>query len=384
MNRAVKRGTVRYAPGQHSRWRRLRSAPVLILTVLGGAAAWGAPNEGPKAAVLELRVAVGGAPADFGLAGARMLASALGATGRYDVIDHVAVEEEVRKRGLRPPFAVGHLQLLADAVGADAMVHGSVRGITYDADAGSASVILSIEVVDGKSGQLEQRQQASGTRSAQVGVTSSQQQTLVAALAAAVEAVVEALTGREVTAAVEGPSPSESATEWPLGPALLPPMEVASDIPKTDKPRTDLSARSEEPPQPVVAVVRLTEPAPDVQPSVDEPPPAPQSPEIEPQPAEQDDAGGIGVDVQPLVEAKVLAKLGPQRVLITLGKDGLVEPKMELEVFRVRYSRDTERTTKSRIGKLRVVKINPTDAEARILEGAQLIRTGDRAYYYGP
>ena len=43
-----------------------------------------------------------------------------------------------------------------------------------------------------------------------------------------------------------------------------------------------------------------------------------------------------------------------------------------------------KRTTKSRIGKLRVVKINPTDAEARILEGAQLIRTGDRAYYYGP
>ncbi len=384
MSRASKPSALRDALAEHPCWRRLRSAPVVFLVILPAAAVCTADAGRPKTAVLELRAAVGGVPADFGLAGARMLARALDGTGRYEVIDSAKVEAEVRERGLRPPFAVGHLQLLAHSLGADLLVHGSIRGLTYDSDAGSASVILAIEVVDGRSGELKQRKEASGKRSAQGGIMASRQETLVGALAAAVESIVEALTGEKVTAALQEASDQESLADWPLGPALLPPAEVALDVPKTGEPRGDLMARSKEPERPIVALAPASEPGPAAQPS-----PETAFPPAGPVPAEPGPEAGMGPEELednrvPLVQAKVLAKLGPDRALITLGRDALVEPKMELEVYRVRYSRDTEKATKSRIGKLRVVKINPTDAEARILEGADLIRTGDLACYYGP
>lgn len=384
MSPASERNAVRDALAEPSCWRRLRSAPAVFLAILPVAAVWGADRARPKTAVLELRAAVGGVPTDFGLAGSRLLARALDATGRYDVIDSATVEAEVRQRGLRPPFAVGHLQLLSHALGADLLVHGSVRGVTLDSEAGSASVILAIEVVDGRSGELKQRQEGSGQRSAQAGMMVSRQDTLADALAAAVESIVEALTGEKVAAALQAASDHGSLTDWSLGPALLPPTEVALDVPKTGEPRGDLMARSEEPNRPVVAVVPAMEPGPAAQ-----PPPETSAPPVEPIGVEGEPGLDAGPDEPddsrtPLVQAKVLAKLGPDRALITLGRDALVAPKMELEVYRVRYSPDTEKATKSRIGKLRVVKINPTDAEARILEGAEVIRTGDLAYYYGP
>lgn len=380
MSPASERNAVRDALAEHSCWRRLRSAPVASVMILLGAAVCGNAAGKPKAAVLELRVAIGGVPADFGLAGARMLATALEATGRYELIDSDKVEAEVRERGLSPPFAVGHLQLLADVLGADLLLHGSIRGLTYDADAGAASVILAIEVVEGRSGRLKQRAEASGKRSAQTGIAASRQETLVGALAAAVESIVESLTGQRVTAALQVVSEQGSVADWPLGPALLPPTEVAVDIPKTGEPRADLTARSAEPEQPTVAVVPVTGPEPSPQTAPSPTPAITVEPEavVEPLPE------GLTERQVPLVQAKVLAKLSPDRALITLGKDAIVEPKMELEVYRVRYSRQTEKATKSRIGKLRVVKINPTDAEARILEGADLIHTGDLACYYGP
>lgn len=84
----------------------------------------------------------------------------------------------------------------------------------------------------------------------------------------------------------------------------------------------------------------------------------------------------------PLIRAKVLAKLAPDRVLITLGNESAVSPKMELDVYRVTVDRDSN-VTRRKLGRIRIVKINPTDAEARILEGGPLISTGDYAYYYG-
>ncbi len=384
MRRAFERSVARDALAEHPRWRRLRSAPVAFLMLASAVGVSGADGARPKTAVLELRAAVGGVPADFGLVGARLLAAALGATGQYDVIDSEKTEAAVREHGLRPPFAVGHLQLLAEALGAEVLVHGSVRGVTYDAEAGSASVILSIELVEGKSGRLRQRQQASGKRSAPTGIATGRQETMVGALTAAVESAVEALTGERVPAALPAASGQENLAARPLEPPRLAPAAVERDIPKTGEPRADLLASGKAPEAPAIAVAPVTTPQPAAQPRTEAPPAPgnlteiePESP-VEPAPEEAED------DRLPLVQSKVLAKLGPDRALITLGKDAIVEPKMELEVYRVRYSRETERATKSRIGKVRVVKINPTDAEARILEGADLIRTGDLAYFYGP
>ena len=93
MSPASERNAVLDALAEPSCWRRLRSAPVAFLAILPVAAVWGADGAGPKTAVLELRAAVGDVPADFGLAGSRLLARALDATGRYDVIDSATVED---------------------------------------------------------------------------------------------------------------------------------------------------------------------------------------------------------------------------------------------------------------------------------------------------
>jgi hypothetical protein len=384
MSPAFQRSVTRDALAEHPRWRRLRSAPVAFLVLASAVGVCRADGARPKTAVLELRAAVGGVPADFGLAGARLLAGALAATGQYDVIDSEKAEAAVREHGLRPPFAVGHLQLLAEALDADVLVHGSVRGVTYDAEAGSASVILSIELVEGKSGRLRHRQQASGKRSAPTGIATGRQETMVGALAAAVESVVEALTGERVPAALQAASERESVAAWPLEPPRLAPAAVGRDSPKTGEPRADLLASGGEPEAPAVAVAPVTTPQPAPQPRTEAPPAPGNLTETQPEPPVEFTPEEAEDERVPLVQAKVLAKLGPDRALITLGKDAIVEPKMELEVYRVRYSRETERATKSRIGKLRVVKINPTDAEARILEGAEVIRTGDLAFFYGP
>ena len=103
---------------------------------------------------------------------------------------------------------------------------------------------------------------------------------------------------------------------------------------------------------------------------------------ILPEPEEPASGGPAGEDVTPLIRAKVLAKLAADRVLVTLGSESVVTPKMEMDVYRVTVTKDGT-VTRRKLGRIRIVKINPTDAEARILEGGPLMATGDFAYYYG-
>jgi hypothetical protein len=103
---------------------------------------------------------------------------------------------------------------------------------------------------------------------------------------------------------------------------------------------------------------------------------------IRPEPEEPPSETPAEEAFTPLIRAKVLAKLAPDRVLITLGGESVVTPRMEMDVYRVTVDKESN-VTRRKLGRIRVVRINPTDAEARILEGGPLMTTGDYAYYYG-
>ncbi|MBM3498710.1 MAG: hypothetical protein FJX74_08565 [Armatimonadetes bacterium] len=357
--------------------------------------------------MLDIRATVGGAPPDLGVTAGRLVAAAFAATGKYEVVDYDLVRAELAKRDLRPPFGVGHLQLLADVLDADLVVHGAVRSLTFDTQRGSAAVVLSLEVVDGPTGNLRKRAETTGSEAA-TGEGMDQGAVTAAALAAAVLKAVETVTG--LPAQVEPPKvtvprpeelpgagasrPEASAPAPGPQPALLPPMEAGESAPRTTTPAADL--RPGAPPRPQSSISVIVTPRPQTggrageasppaggRPAVTPPPPGKVTVLPEPPEAEVLVEEGADETLAPLLTAKILAKTAGDRVLITLGRGSAVTPKMELEVFRVTVSRD-ETTTRRRLGRIRVTKINPTDAEARILEGGPLMATGDYAYYYGP
>jgi hypothetical protein len=341
--------------------------------------------------VLELRAPHGAGASDLGVAAARLVSAALAQTGKYSVIDSATVEAALTERELKPPFGVGHIQLLANALGAEFIVHGSVRGLTLDTDVGSASAVLSLELVDGASGALKSRTEASGAHTAGLAVEADHSALVLATLARAAEKTVEAMTGVEINEVPqEAVGARGSLLVGTLGAAITPEAPGTEIRPRTALPGTDLTASSGPAPQPAdgpaVATAATPAPAPGAGAAAGA---GKEAPEIAaaPPPAPTDE--GLAFQDRPLaepepqVEIKVLAKTDPKRVLITLGRDQIVTPKMELEIYRVTVSRDGE-TTRRRIGRIRVVKINATDAEARILDGAPLIRTGDYGYCERP
>ncbi|MGQ9729921.1 MAG: hypothetical protein ACUVX8_01480 [Candidatus Zipacnadales bacterium] len=382
--------------------RGLWPAPVVLLAVISWASA-GAQQAGPTVAVLDFRCTIESAPADFGIMAATMVAGALQGTGHYRLVDYNRVREELADRGLRPPFGVGHLQLLADVLGAELMVHGSVRGLTFDRETGAASVVLSIEMVDGVTGALRKRAEGSGTHT-EAGTGTDQQGILLRALADAARKVVEEATGLRVgnntghlVAAMQAISSPTGAVSDNPHEARLPSVALADELPRLGIPRRELhyggGVASEEPTvsniagsSPKTNTVTL-EPQDTSTPTAH--PPAPQSRTAvelktkERTPLilgsqEEDEA-----EFKPLMRCQVLAKLGPERALLALPKNGgALAPKMELEVYRLTVGTNGE-THRQKIGRLRIIKINPTDVEARILEGGNLMRTGDMAYYYG-
>jgi len=368
----------------NSRWRRPWPAPAALLAASLTAVCWAADTR-PTVAVLEFRVAVDNAPADFGNATAQVIASALAATDRYALIPQNRVVETTRQAGLRPPFGVGHIELLADLLGADIVVHGSIRGLSFDPVAGTASVRLVAEVVDGKSGDLKQTAEATGARSATATVAENHGQVVAQALADAAGKLAEAIAGVRVQAAPPGGGASAAAVAAsvmaPPSAALLPAVAPgAVEQPATSVPRLDLFPKA-----PVAA-----DPSTSAAGGGPKPPTTTQSPATsavnqsnQSQPGLW--AGGTSEEmaVEPIVRAKVLAKLGPGSVLITLGKDALVTPKMVMDVYRITYPHGDAPPERQKIGRIRVTKINATDAEARILEGAAVMRTGDMAYYFG-
>jgi len=366
---------VRVVPPLDARWRRLWPAPVVLLVGLAAAASAGEVK--PKTAVLEFRAGVGGAPADLGVTVAQIVSDTLGATGRYEMVPQERVREACRKADLRPPFGVGHIQLVADVLGADIVVHGTVRALTFGPAAGAASVVLAAEVVDGKSGDLKKKAEATGRRAATAAVTSNEQQIIVDALAVGAENLVAALTGLKVTAPVPVSGASVTVTvaappSPPLLPATTPPL---GDEPISSAPRLDLMPKvqvASKPPTDVAAGTGSTTPG-QTRAATGAP--------AQTQPPAETNSGELAV--QPIIEAKVLAKIASDRVLITLGKDALVAPKMEMDVYRITYPKGQDRPSRQKIGRIRIAKVSATDAEARILEGGPLIRTGDMAYYFG-
>ena len=389
--------------GQSDR-RKPWLAPAALLTLVTSLALT-AEAQAPKVAVLDIRATVGSAPPDFGVTAARLVAGALTGTGKYEVIDYDVVRAELAKRELRPPFGVGHLQLLADALRADLVVHGSVRSLTFDTQQRSASVVLSLEIVDGPSGNLKKRAEATG--SVQATAEPDPHAIMVAALTDAVTRAVEASTGLKVQAmpakvTVPAPdevpgmaaSPGEPSAARGAPPALLPAMEAGESVPRITTPAADLRPGAPPAPEPRISVVVVPRPQTgggggDVGPSaraetVGGTSPAPGKVTVLPEPPEEEILVDETADesLPPLITVKILAKTAADRALVTLGKGAAVTPKMELEVYRVTVSRD-ETTTRRKLGRIRITKINPTDAEARILEGAPLIATGDYAYYYG-
>jgi hypothetical protein len=384
---------------QPSHRRRLRPAPVVLgLALFALGAAHAAKIE---VAVLDFRSITAGAPPDFGIAAARLVAAALEGTGKYQVTDYTQVREELAKRRLEPPFGVGHLQMLADVLKVQQIVHGSVRALNYDPATGTAGVTLAIEVVDGASGNLRKHAEGQGVYRAAGAAAVEEPELLLRALTEAVKQVVEDATGatvqatpEEIGAAAKGDTGQAGGPAGGgLAAALLPPVQATEPTPMTATPRADLAAPPSPPSASRISVVVVQNPttdsgspavtpaptpeAPASPPGV--PPPAGRTPRIiEDQPIDEPGTA----DLIPLIRAKILAKIGADRVLLTLGKDAAIGPKMELDVYRVSTTRDGT-TTKRKMGRIRIAKVNPTDAEARILEGAEVIATGDYAYYYG-
>ncbi|HJN15344.1 MAG TPA: hypothetical protein QGH10_07640 [Armatimonadota bacterium] len=403
--------------GIESSWRRLRPAPVVFaLALILASAGWTQGTAKSSVAALPLHVAVGGVSADAGIAASRFIAAAYELTGRHKVADTGDVEAALRDREMNPPFGVGHLQLLADVLGVDTVVHGSVRGLTYDPEARSASVVIAVEVVDGRRGTLKGRHEANGAHVAPADVASTQQSVIMGALARAAEQVVEDITGIEVNApdasadpeavaetnAAETDAPgtdaeaavSEGGTpaETALVPAVIPGSEAAEDGPKSTVPTGDLIVKID--PRPAEPVVEA--PAADTTPEADQPEPTTPTnepivivvkppgedkpaPRPEPRPDYRDD---IWESELPPVTVKILAKIGSGQVLTTLGRNGAIARKMELDVYRINVSRDGE-STRRRIGRIRVTKKNRSDAVARVLEGGNLLSTGDVGYFLG-
>ncbi|MBM3474601.1 MAG: hypothetical protein FJX75_15160 [Armatimonadetes bacterium] len=384
--------------------RRLLPALVVLLAVLP-ALALAADAKAPKVAVLDFRAVVGGAPPDFGVTAARLVAEAFAATGRYQVIEYGLVRDELAKRQLRPPFGVGHLQLVADVLKADLVVHGGVRSLVYDAARRSASITLSLEMVDGPTGNLKKRADGTGNH---VDATEPEQRVvLVAALDEAVRKAVESATGVKVEVTTPrvmlpstqdlpgaaAPTGEELSTTSRPGEALLPPVDMGESLPRTTTPPAELKPGMKLPVAEPRASGIVTE-GPRTggragggatsggTETAGTPAPPRGTVTIRPEPEEPPSEGVAGEALTPLIHAKVLAKLAPDRVLVTLGSESAVTPKMEMDVYRVSVDREGN-VTRRKLGRIRIVKINPTDAEARILEGGPLMATGDYAYYYG-
>jgi hypothetical protein len=374
--------------------RKLWLAPVVLLVLSVGATAQ------PSVAVLDIRATVGGAPADLGVTAARQVAAALTGTDKYRVADQDLVRAEVAKRGLRPPFGVGHLQLLADALQVESVVHGAVRSLVFDTQQRSATVVLSLELVDGATGNLRKRAEASG--SATMGSGVDQAAAVVAAVTDAAGKAVEAVTGHKVQSEAPrvtvpsagetpaAPAPAEGGEAVASGPgaARLPAAtEGGESVPRTTTPAADLVPGAPPKPESHISITVVQRPPTGTTsaPAGGETEPSGGSAAGLPEPPEAEVLVEEGYDesLPPLVTVKILAKIGADRVLVTLGKGAAVTPRMELEVFRVTVDRE-ETMTRRRLGRIRVMRINPTDAEARVLEGGPLMATGDYAYYFGP
>lgn len=89
----------------------------------------------------------------LGRRAADQLALDLGGTGSWRVIDRSQTRRGAQKRDLRAPYAVGLMQELAHALGADVIFTGAIQKLEISAKAGTVRLTLLVEAVDQISGQ---------------------------------------------------------------------------------------------------------------------------------------------------------------------------------------------------------------------------------------
>ena len=383
-----------------------------MVLVAGGAAAQGLPRVG----VLPFFDLSRQAPADAGQRAARVLHGLLLDAGKHELEPLEPLWADAQAQGLNPPYAVGDLQLMAHRRQLDLVAQGTIGTYDYNGRRRRLSLEIAVEIADGVSGDLVVQDQGAATVEAGKQEQPSAEDLLVRALEQTLATIVKkhlgelrptsqrppppAGTGGTTAGDTQVAPPPEQPPGQPVEPSAQPPKQpespptpgqpdtppapTAPDQPAQPSPpgTPEQPAQPDAPEQPAGPGTPGTpqhpaepdQPANPPQPDQpgESPPPLPP---LEPEPEEQ---------LVPLVEAKVLVRIGKDKVLITLGRDVNVTKGMELEVWRQRWNREDQKMTRSRIGRVLVTKIGRTDAEARILEGGDLIGTDDLCLLFGP
>jgi hypothetical protein len=107
----------------------------------------------PGAAVLDFQNVSAYSGHLLGRRAADQLALDLGATSCWRVIDRTQTRRAAAQRELHAPYAVGLMQELAHALGADMVITGAVQKLEVNPKAGSIKLTLLVEAVDQISGQ---------------------------------------------------------------------------------------------------------------------------------------------------------------------------------------------------------------------------------------
>lgn len=134
--------------------RAVLAAAVVVALLAGGQPGAAAVKFRPAVAVLTVQNLSNHGGGLLGRRAADQLALDLGNTGAWRVLDRAQTDRACRQRELSPPYAVGYMQAVGHALGADLVAGGTVQTVTVDARAGVARLALYVEIVDQVSGQL--------------------------------------------------------------------------------------------------------------------------------------------------------------------------------------------------------------------------------------
>lgn len=108
----------------------------------------------PALAVLPLQNLSGYGGLLLGRRAADQLALDFGGSGAWRVLERAQSDRACEQRELTPPYAVGHMQEVAHALGADLVCSGAVQSLEVDARAGVVRLTMHVEVIDQISGQM--------------------------------------------------------------------------------------------------------------------------------------------------------------------------------------------------------------------------------------
>ncbi len=89
----------------------------------------------------------------LGRRAADQLAVELGATGAWRIIDRAQTRRAMQQRGLQAPYAVGLMQELAHALGAEMIFTGAIQKLAINPKTGSVRLTILVEAFDQISGQ---------------------------------------------------------------------------------------------------------------------------------------------------------------------------------------------------------------------------------------